>query len=365
MNKSRPAAPPQSSYYYNIGAVAASSHRRSRRLVGGLSGSFRRGEYHEQIEASSASEASYYYNIGAVAASSVGRVRVFGVASATTIEASSASEASDYYRIVAVAADSFAVLLVSPRRRAWGESSAWRTPRPSRPAAPQRRPTTTASSHSPLIRSLSCWCRHVDGLGESLRRGERHDHRAQQRLRGVRLLQHRRSRRRFVRCPAGVATSTGLVRVFGVANATTIEASSASEASYFSHIVAVAADTSAVLVVSPRRRAWGESSAWRTPRPSRPAAPQRRPTTTASSQSPPIRPLSCWCRHVDGLGESLRRGERHDYRAQQRLRGVRLLQHRRSRRRFVRCPAGVATSTGLGGVFGVANATTIEGSSAS
>ncbi|KAE8951530.1 hypothetical protein PR001_g33682, partial [Phytophthora rubi] len=61
------------------------------RLVGGLSESLRRGERHEQIEASSASESSYYYNIGAVAASSVGRVRVFGVASATTIEASSAS----------------------------------------------------------------------------------------------------------------------------------------------------------------------------------------------------------------------------------------------------------------------------------
>ncbi|KAE9062255.1 hypothetical protein PF010_g29479, partial [Phytophthora fragariae] len=178
-----------------------------------------------------------------------------------------------------------------------------------------------------------------------------------------RLLQHRRSRRRFVRCPAGVATSTGLGRVFGVANATNVEASSASESSDYCSIVAVAADSSAVLLVSPRRRAWGESSAWRTPQTSRPAAPQSRPTTAASSQSPPIRPLSCWCRHVDGLGESLRRGERHDYRHQQRLRGVRLLQHRRSRRRFVRCPAGVATSTGLGRVFGVANATTIETSS--
>ncbi|KAE9058549.1 hypothetical protein PF007_g31261 [Phytophthora fragariae] len=96
MNKSRPAAPPKSSYYYNIGAVAASSvgrvrvfgqehrgqqrlrgvlllpRRRSRRLVGGLSESLRRGERHEQIEASSASEASYYYNIVAVAATSVG-----------------------------------------------------------------------------------------------------------------------------------------------------------------------------------------------------------------------------------------------------------------------------------------------------
>ncbi|KAE8914396.1 hypothetical protein PF003_g1278 [Phytophthora fragariae] len=187
----------------------------------------------------------------------------FGVANATTIEASSASGASDYYSIVAVAADSSAVLLVSPRRRAWGESSAWRTPRPLRAAAPHRRPTTTASSQSPPIRPLSCWCRHVDGLGESLRRGERHDYRAQQRLRGVRLLQHRRSRRRFVRCPAGVATSTGLGGVFGVANATTIEASSASGASDYCSLVAVAADSSAVLLVSPRRRAWGESSAWR------------------------------------------------------------------------------------------------------
>ncbi|KAE9267143.1 hypothetical protein PR003_g31880, partial [Phytophthora rubi] len=79
-------------------------HRRSRRLVGGLSESLRRGERHEQIEASSASEASYYYNIGAVAASSVGRVRVFGVASATN---------------------------------------------KSRPAAPQSRPTTTTSAQSP------------------------------------------------------------------------------------------------------------------------------------------------------------------------------------------------------------------------
>ncbi|KAE9261248.1 hypothetical protein PR003_g34008, partial [Phytophthora rubi] len=81
-------------------------HRRSRRLVGGLSESLRRGERHEQIEASSASESSYYYNIGAVAASSVGRVRGFGVACATTIEASSASEASYYYHIGAVAASS-------------------------------------------------------------------------------------------------------------------------------------------------------------------------------------------------------------------------------------------------------------------
>ncbi|KAE9265129.1 hypothetical protein PR003_g32553, partial [Phytophthora rubi] len=298
-------------------------------------------------------------------ATSTGLGRVFGVANDTTIEPSSASEASDYYSIVAVAADSSAVLLVSPRRRAWGESSAWRTPRPSSPAAPQSRPTTAASSQSPPIRPLSCWCRHVDGLGESLRRGERHDHRDQQRLRVVRLLQHRRSRRRFVRCPACVATSTGLVRVFDVANGTTIETSSASESSDYCSIVAVAADSSAVLLVSPRRRAWRETSAWRTPRPSSPAAPQRRPTTTASSQSPPIRPLSCWCRHVDGLGESLRRGERHKRRHQQRLRVVRLLQHCRSRRRFVRCPAGVATSTGLVRVFGVANATTIEASSAS
>ncbi|KAE8889168.1 hypothetical protein PF007_g28395 [Phytophthora fragariae] len=187
---------------------------------------------------------------------STGLGRVFGVANATTIEPSSASEASDYCSIVAVAADSSAVLLVSPRRRAWGESSAWRTPQTSTPAAPPSRPTTAASSQSPPIRPLSCWCRHVDGLGESLRRGERHKRRGQQRLRVIRLLQHRRSRRRFVRCPAGVATSTGLGRVFGVANATNVDTSSASESSDYCSIVAVAVNVSAVLPASPRRWAY-------------------------------------------------------------------------------------------------------------
>ncbi|KAE8952398.1 hypothetical protein PR002_g32687, partial [Phytophthora rubi] len=114
-------------------------HRRSRRHVGGLSESLRRGERHEQIKACSASEASYYYNIGAVAASSVGRVRVFGhehrgqqrlivvlllqhrrsrrhVGGLSEslrrgerheqIEASSASKSSYYYNIGAVAATS-------------------------------------------------------------------------------------------------------------------------------------------------------------------------------------------------------------------------------------------------------------------
>ncbi|KAE9055036.1 hypothetical protein PF006_g33091 [Phytophthora fragariae] len=87
MNKSRPAAPPKSSYYYNIGAVAATS---------------------------------------------VGRVRVFGVASATTIEASSASKSPYYYHIFVVTANISAVLLASSRQWAEWVCTEWRTPRISR-----------------------------------------------------------------------------------------------------------------------------------------------------------------------------------------------------------------------------------------
>ncbi|KAE8953624.1 hypothetical protein PR001_g32804, partial [Phytophthora rubi] len=198
-------------------------------------------------EASSASESPYYYNIGAVAASSVGGVRVFGVASATNIEASSASESSYYYNIGAVAASSVG------RVRVFGVASAT---------------TIEASSASTVVLLLQHRRsrRLVGGLSESLRRGERHEQ---------------------------------------------IETSSASESSDYCSIVAVAADSSAVLLVSPRRRARGESSAWRTPRPSRPAAPQSRPiTTTVTSQSPSMYPPCCQRGHVDGLTGSLRRGER-------------------------------------------------------
>ncbi|KAE8885134.1 hypothetical protein PF001_g28831 [Phytophthora fragariae] len=63
MNKSRPAAPPKSSYYSHIVAVAATS---------GGSVSLSGVANATNIEASPASESSYYYNIGEVAASSVG-----------------------------------------------------------------------------------------------------------------------------------------------------------------------------------------------------------------------------------------------------------------------------------------------------
>ncbi|KAE8952470.1 hypothetical protein PR001_g33280 [Phytophthora rubi] len=95
MNKSRPAAPQSRP----TTTTSAQSPPR------GLSESLRRGERHEQIEASSASEASYYYNIVAVATSSVGRVRGFGVASAMNKSRPAAPpQSSYYYNIGAVAA---------------------------------------------------------------------------------------------------------------------------------------------------------------------------------------------------------------------------------------------------------------------
>ncbi|KAE8962334.1 hypothetical protein PR001_g29735 [Phytophthora rubi] len=101
------------------------------------------------IEASSAPESSYYYHIVAVAATSVGRVRIFGVASTTNIEASSASESSYYYHIVVVTASISAVLLASLRQWTEWVCTEWRTPRTSRPSAPQSCRTIITSAQSP------------------------------------------------------------------------------------------------------------------------------------------------------------------------------------------------------------------------
>ncbi|KAE9274500.1 hypothetical protein PR003_g29587 [Phytophthora rubi] len=116
------------------------------------------------------------------------------------------------------------------------------------------------------------------------------------------------------------------VGLYGVANATNIEASSASELSDYYHIGAVA-PTLMVLV----RGFGGERHEHRGHHRLKDVLrlPHRRNR-----------------RHIGGLSESLRRGERHEHRGQQRLKVVVLLKYRRSRLEYVHRDASVATSMG-------------------